>query len=447
MRQPRVLVVSNNCFSTTGSNGRTLAQLFDGWPHEALAQFFISSEIPDSPVCCHYYRVTDSQALKSAVLRKVPTGTVVSAQPLVEASSLECERRTRIGKTAFTSIARDAVWRTGAWARVGFWSWVDAFSPEIVLLQAGDAPFMYRIAVEISTRRRVPLMIFNSEDYYFKDYDYMTPQGHVLSRFMYSAFRRRLVAATNEAMGSAAHIVHVTDALRRDFERIFDAPSSTVMTATTMKSGYPSEDSSGGRVSYLGNLGLGRHASLIEIAAELQAIDSSLHIDVYGRSPSQGVADALKRANGIRYRGFVSYEETCEVMRRSDILIHVESFLPFHRMNVRHGFSTKIPDSLASGTCLLVYAPPELALVEYLRREGAACVVTCPEGLHDTLPDLVFDANLRKEYVCRALDTVERNHSRDATTARFQGLLSDVAASNCVHRHGGNCDGGSKWKR
>lgn len=62
---PKVLVISHNCFSTSGSNGRTLGNFFVNWPKEAIAQFFIFNEIPDSSVCENYFRVTDTEALKA----------------------------------------------------------------------------------------------------------------------------------------------------------------------------------------------------------------------------------------------------------------------------------------------------------------------------------------------------------------------------------------------
>ena len=61
----RVLVVSNNCFSYTDSNGRTLGMLFKEWNISKLAQFYIQDKLPDTDVCNNFYRVTDKQMMKS----------------------------------------------------------------------------------------------------------------------------------------------------------------------------------------------------------------------------------------------------------------------------------------------------------------------------------------------------------------------------------------------
>ena len=74
---PRVLVFSNTCFSKSDSNGRTLGNLFSGWPKGRLAQFYIKSATPDFDVCDRYFLVTDGQALKAA-FGKCKSGIVKS---------------------------------------------------------------------------------------------------------------------------------------------------------------------------------------------------------------------------------------------------------------------------------------------------------------------------------------------------------------------------------
>ena len=57
----RLLVIGHNCFSRTGSNGRTLANFLKGWPKEKLAQLYIHVEQPDFEICENYFCITDSQ--------------------------------------------------------------------------------------------------------------------------------------------------------------------------------------------------------------------------------------------------------------------------------------------------------------------------------------------------------------------------------------------------
>ena len=67
---PKVLVVSNNAFSKTGSNGRTLGNLFTNWDSGKIAQFYIYNEEPLHCKCENYYRITDKNMIKSIFTRK-----------------------------------------------------------------------------------------------------------------------------------------------------------------------------------------------------------------------------------------------------------------------------------------------------------------------------------------------------------------------------------------
>lgn len=72
---PKVLVLSNECFSYTTSNGRTLGNFFKNWPKDRLAQFFLSG-VPEVEFCKNYFQVSDKHAL-NAVLRKGACGGIV----------------------------------------------------------------------------------------------------------------------------------------------------------------------------------------------------------------------------------------------------------------------------------------------------------------------------------------------------------------------------------
>lgn len=427
---PRVLVVSNNCFSSTGSNGQTLAALFVGRPTSRIAQFYIKDEVPDSPVCRNYFRVTDVQAVRAILARRRPAGGRVEVASAIDSANSMADTRSGPRKTPFTALARNLAWRSGAWARNGFVSWVEAFGPEVVVLQAGDSAFMYSIATQTARKMRIPLVIYNSEDYYFKTRDFMSKRKGWVSTVLYAAFLRGLRKQTEKAIEYASCSIYNSDMLRQTYEERFRAPATTVMTATSVTPRAKAEANALPVVSYVGNLGLGRHESLIAIGCALQRLDPRLHLDVYGRAPSAGILEQLQAAPGIRYRGFVSYEQVLDVMAASDLLVHAESFLPFYREDLKHAMSTKIADSLASGTCLMVYAPASMACSRYLAEQEAALVVSEESALDEALAHVLRSEGARAGYVVRALQAVARNHSYEASVAKFQRILHEVTCNS-----------------
>ena len=419
---PRVLVISNNCLSQHSSNGRTLRNFLVDWPKENLAQFYIHGDIPDFSVCDHFYRVTDGQALR-AFCCKGRSGGAVTAQE-TEALPKTADAKQGRGRNAMTMLARETVWNSGRWGRKAFGQWVKEFDPQLVLLQAGDCGFMFRLARNLAKRHQIPLVIYNSEGYYFKKFDYFRATG--FKHKLYPVFYRKFCREFRKTMADTKAAIYICEALQQDYDKEFATASHTVYTATEVR---PAEKKphEGFVASYLGNLGVGRHEPLIAIANALQRISPELHLDVYGKAPNEQVQAALESCPGICLKGFVPYEQVVEVMQQSDLLVHGESRDPFYREDLKYGFSTKIADSLASGTCFFVYAPEELACARYLREQQAAYVVSGERELKDTLRLIVTDPEAKNRYLSRAAEVVGQNHTTEVSAKRFQDILRKAA--------------------
>ena len=119
-------------------------------------------------------------------------------------------------------------------------------------------------------------------------------------------------------------------------------------------------------VSYLGNLEIGRHKPLIEIADALQNIDLNIFLDVYGKIADQKVKRKLIEARGVRYNGVIPYREVISVIRKIIILIHVELFLDYYIKDLKYAFSARLADSISSGTPLFCYASKKIIRMEFL---------------------------------------------------------------------------------
>lgn len=419
-KYPRVLVISNECLSTVSSNGRTLRNFLVGWPKSCLAQFHIRNVAPDDTVCNTYYYVSDSAALRSFLTGKAASGRPPEPQPGQQPPQKASAGRKR---NAATMLLRNLVWNSMRWAGKDFDAWVDGFSPEVILLQAGDCGFMLRLARRLAGKYQIPLIIYNTEAYYFKNYDYFRGKGP--AKWLYPLFRWDFCREFRKTLRMADRSIYCCDKLKEDYDEEFALPSDVIYTATELTPAAAQVRNGPLRVSYLGNLGVGRHEGLVQIGNALQRISPELKLDVYGKIPNDEVAAAFDGCAGIDYHGFVSYADVLEVMRQSDILIHTESFSAFYREDSKYAFSTKIADSLASGRCFLLYAPGTLACAEYLKRHEAACVVERPEDLPAALTRLCSSGQKRTMYVGNALRLAAQNHNAQKNSERFQRILRD----------------------
>lgn len=420
--EPNVLVISNECFSKSSSNGRTLGNFFIGWPKDKLRQFYISESYPDFEYCNSYFRITDAQAFAAFKTGKCSGGLVEKKQHLNNMNSSTPQKRKR---NALTMLLRNLVWESGRWKKCGFEQWVKEYNPDIILLQAGDCAFMFRLAVRLAKKNKSKLIIYNSEGYYFKNFDYFRSKG--IAKLLYPFFQRNLKNALEDAYNYASYIFYSCDELKMAYDAIFSVPSEAIYTASDIElyDDATKPFTNGFVASYCGNLGLGRHQALIEVAEALQKISTTYYVDVYGRIPNLKVQMDFDACKGIRYHGFVSYGEVRRIIGESDLLLHVESFEKFYQEDLKYAFSTKIADLLSSGKCFLLYAPEQLACSRYLKMNDAAFVVSDKKQLKDVLEKLVINPEIRNKYRKNAIDLSERNHRNGKNISRFQQILKN----------------------
>lgn len=423
-KHPNLLIISNECISQSGSNGRTLRNFLIGWDKKHIAQFYIRNGTPDFEVCENYYCVTDVQAVK-AIIGKRPSNGQVEMNSCLNNNMEVLQVKKGVRRDALTMLLREIAWSTKRWITPEFKKFVSDFSPEVVLLQAGDCAFMYDIARNLAKNYQIPLVIYNSESYYFKKKDYFNGKG--IAHLLYPIFRQYFCNKFEKTLYAAQKSIYICEALQEEYDSAFSLSSTTIYTATEIVGESTAKANTQPIISYLGNLGVGRYEQLIEVANVLHSISEEVFLDIYGNA-TEGIIRELDKCPGIRYKGFVSYDEVVCIMQHSDILIHVENFSDFYRRDLKFAFSTKLADSLASGTCFLLYAPEEFSCSRYLKENNAAYVVSDDKMLKETLSMLIEQPETRNKYISAALKLVDDNHKLEKNAIQFQNILKQVVS-------------------
>lgn len=392
----KVLVISNGCFSLTDSNGRTLAKLLRGYDPEKLAQLFTYGT-PDFDVCKNYYRVGDKDAIKSLFSKKYCGCKVeekaVNSEPLK--SSIKKTKK----RTPFRKLAREIVWKIGKWEKRGFLQWVDAFAPEEILVFAGDSGFLMDTARLLAKRYGIKITIYTTEDYCFKDYNYLTRRKSLFYEMFFSALKKSYKKAEPLVKKGFFNTPMLTKCYSDAFS--FDCECLFAKSDIDFVKGKPEVDRNNLKVTYLGNLGLNRHLPLIEISDALAKISQGTKLIVYG-SATQEVESILSNSDNIDFKGFVRYNDVVRLIHQSDLVVHAEYDEPFNLLDLKAAFSTKIPDSISSGTPLFVYANENLACTDFVIQNECAFVAKNSGELEKVLEQALYDSSKRKEIISQA---------------------------------------------
>ena len=423
---PRTLIVSHTVLSMNTSMGKTLDTYFSGWPKESLAQVYFHSEVPTDPACVRYFRFTDPDALKS-ILQRRRKGTAMGetdvqperADPM-DTGSLSGVYNYGRKRSPLIFMARDGIWRLSGWKHSGMMEWAEAFRPEVIFFASGDYIFPYRIVRTLAARLGIPYVVCCFDDFYLFNKNEDLPLGKIRQqRFM------REVRAT---LDGASGILTGNDAMAEAYGKFFGRECGVLYTAAVFPE-EPQEPAGKTGIAYLGGLGLGREKQLTEIADALRECRGAgipETVDVYSDERDPGILGRLQAHPGIRFHGAVSAGKVQEIIRKSKAVIHTESFDPVIRERVRYSLSTKIPDSIASGTCLLAYGPAEAASMDYLIRNDAAFTAASPEELRTVLPRLFTDEAAYERIAGNARALARKNHEKAAIRETVRKALTEA---------------------
>ncbi len=426
----KVLVVSHNVFSFSSNMGRTLANFFKDTPCDDIAQLYLHTEVPTTDICKNYFRITDFDILKK---KKNETGTRFGEADIqkdlksertdegVEAQIYQFGRKRR----PWMYVGRNLLWGLGKWKNDRLKVWLDEFCPDIIFFASGDYTFAYRIAMWASSYKKIPIVTYVCDDYYFLSRKSVSPL-YYLNRFDFKRTIKKLFKKHKQA-------VMICDEVSRDYKKEFGINPTTIMTASDL-TGKPlaeRKENEKLKISYLGNLGYNRHLALTEAGRALVKLyGGAVLIDLYSTEKRPKITKYLTRENGIDFHGGISADEVKRVIEKTDILMHIESMDEKNRKKVRYSVSTKIADSLASGKCLFAYGPEEVASMQHLIRNDCAIAVTSPSELETALKSAFEDAE-RRNFVCQnAVKTAEKHHNQETNCKIFKEVLEKAVSKS-----------------
>ena len=420
---PRVLVISNNSFSHTSSNGRTLGNFFIGWPKDCVAQFCISTVEPAFDICANYYICTDSGALEAFKrFSKAPRMDIMQCLN-TEANTIIRSNRKSF-KTSTKALLRALVWKN-RWNSKTFWNWIDDFSPDVVLLMNSDATFILDIATAVSKKRKIPLVMFNTEGFYFFKKDYYRKE-RAIDTLAFPIYQLIYKKHFEKTMKQVSLSIYCNSVLQEDYVKKFGGRNMVLYTSSTMEFDDSNLHVEHPTFSYLGNFGYNRPKALVEVAKVLQSINQDFYLDVYGAVPSEETKEFLESSSGIRFHGMIPYEEVIQVMKTSTILFHVEVLDECFKESLRYGFSTKIADSISSGHPFLIYSSPEIAGARYIIETGSGWHAKDIRELKEIIQSILTDETERSKVLGKAKVIAQKNHDVEKNARTFTEYITNL---------------------
>lgn len=411
----KVLLVSHNCFSKTQNMGKTFASLFSSFKKEELMQLYLYPTIPNIDICDNYFRITDMDAVRS-IIKRGKCGQIIKPEVIDESETLfesveEAEQYEKINRNSFiVRRLRDLAWKISAWKSKELKQWLKDGKPDVVFYAMGDAMFSQDIAMWVSDFLKIPLVTYVCDEFYF--YYKKT-----------NKFNLGLVSNIKKTIKKSKKLVTICDSLGEAYYREFNVPYKTVMTGSSFNIGSLPNKEKQNQISYIGGLALNRWKSLIDISDVVNELNNENLWDIklayYG-------SENEKLKGIVEYGGRLDLEGVKNTIAESKIVLHIETFDEELKERLRYSVSTKIADSLASGTLLLAYGPSDLASTIHLKENNCAPVVSDKLELKKVLKELLKDNKLKEEYETNAINTAMKFHDTKINSEKIRNILLNL---------------------
>jgi hypothetical protein len=418
----RILVVAVNPMSTTSSNGKTYASIFKGYPKERLAQLYFHREVPTSDVCDRYFRISDEDILRHFTGRRLGLGREVHLGDAAE-KIIPGKLHEHLRKSSAVRFVRSLIWRAVDIRKPEMLRWLDDFHPDILFFCGGDANYLYDKVLKIASRYGAEIIFYITDDYVLPFFS-LNP-FFVLNRLWTRLVFKRMCRASGL-------VVTIGEKMARVYKERYGIESYPMMNMVPIEIDEV-EDLGPEREDlvfvFAGGLHTRRWKTLSLIADGLDRLAGKglkARLDIYAPSvPGKKALAAIDRGNRARYRGALDEQGVRKVLREADVLVHVESFKPSSRRVTRLSVSTKIPEYMAMGKCILAFGPRDVASIEYIKETGAGYVVdsTRPADVDGVLTDIILNPGRRRTFARKALDVAKINHDEKIKRVEFHRLL------------------------
>ena len=411
----RILISTVDCWNDkTGAN--TMSSLFSGYPVEKLANIYIRSDIPNSPICEKYYQISENNVIKSIFKRNVKTGRTFSGkEKSVDAIAAKNKRIEALMYTFFKKyrfwiflFAREIVWKIGNWKSKELDVFIESHNPDVLFFPIEGYIHFNRLNEYLIKKTGKKAVGFIWDDVF--SYKPSKNLGFLIHRY----FCRRSVRSL---VNLCDNVLAISPKVKDEVDKEFNI-NSIVLTKPISYSVYNYYEyniSKPIQMVYTGNLLIDRDKTLIALVDGIKKINienTLIELNIYTPTKLKEYVYSRLNVDGCsRVRGAVSQEKVFEIQKDADVLVFAEALEGPNKYSARLSFSTKITDYFGSGKCIFAIGPRDIAPIEYLIENNCAIVATNKDEIYEKLKMIVKYENIINEYAFNSYNIGYEKHN------------------------------------
>lgn len=413
-----ILIISHNPLSKVNNNGKTLVSIFKGVPEENIYQIYLNSDVPDYSEYCHYIQLNEKQILSSVFKIKNLCCREIKATP-DKISSATIKNHNFGNHTK--RLLRECVWKLSFW-KLKLGEWLKDKHFDVVFFMAGDGLFAYDVYSFVIKNISAKGCMFFTDDYIIEKTSF-SPVATIRRSLLKSKIKKtlksinELYVISDEMRDAYYDLYNVKGYVIRNFS--VEKKNSTITTLPQKTVPLV--------MVYAGGLHYNRWKVLSQIAKQLSNLNKLSEVKcclkIYSaQNISNKIINQLSIEGASEFLGSASASQIADIYANADILLHVESFEKKAIASTKYSFSTKIPEYLSAGKCVLAVGPAAVASIRYLA--DFACVSSNEKEIQSVLARLLNDDEYRAKIKYNCETRYEKDFSEETQKKCLEQILA-----------------------
>lgn len=430
----KVLIFTRSEWSDENSTGNTMSNLFGDFNKNDIANIYVRDNKPNNKVCNNYFSVSDIQILKSLIKGKSLPGNhfkydVSHIKQINKTINFEKKLYNffRNKGKLLPLMLQNFLWNTNKWKNNNLDEFLDEFKPDIIFSTSFHTVYTHKILWYIKKRTNAKIVLFHGDDYLkLKDNNGIRK---ILNKNRKNAIIKSINLATLNYCITEEQQIAYQHELGKKMKLLYKGGNFNEFSLYNM---HKDKDI---KIVYIGSLQYGRWKTISKLAKSIQEVnekkDVKFTLDIYSQyNPEKNVLNNIEIEDVSKFRGKIPNNRVIEEMRKSDIVLHVESFDEKEKRLTRLSFSTKIVDCLSSGRTLLAIGDDNLASINYLLKNDAAIIARTENSIKDQLVEIQKNPSILNEYAVKGWELGVKNHNLSTVRNNFykelDNLIGDV---------------------
>lgn len=434
---PKVLIVGET-FRLNGGGGITLINLFKNWNPENIA--IVTERINETTFnsgCKKFYRLGNLEfkiPFPFNIINRIPISGEFkikeqedTQRPVQPSKNIVQRIKFSVEKAYYKSLIFWGLYNASYKIVISkqLLEWIKEYSPDIIYSQ----PFKYSdmvFAKKLKEKTGIPLAIHLMDD----SVNFLNKPN-----LLYFYWRKKIRNTFSRLVESADVHLSISQAMSDEYFKRYKktfTPFRNPIEINSWKTFIKTDWSFNEEVNiiYTGRLAVPNINALYtfcQVVDELNAAGYKINLKIYSIDVNPKFQDKIQNFKSISINKAVPFGQIPALISKFDIALLPIDFTRKGIDYARYSISTKTSEYMISGVPILLFAPEEVALTDYARKNDCMYSVYKNDKniLSQALLSLIKNENLRASLATKAIEVAKSDSDANDIREKFRKALTN----------------------